>query len=67
MVDVDDDLRLTMSTLVVVLAPHVWYFRSRIDGRDDPTPNRDVLKEELEGNADVQRPVEVRDDQFLRR
>ena len=57
----------TMPALVVVSVPDVRYFGSRIDGHDDPTPNRDVLKEELERNADVQRPVEVRDDQFLRR
>ena len=68
MVDADGEgLRLTMSTLVVVLVPHVWYFGSRFDGHDDPTPNRDVLKEELEGNANVQRTVEVRDDQLMRR
>ena len=67
MVDADEDLRVTMSTLVVVSVPDVWYFGSRIDGHDDPTPNRDVAKEELEGNADVQSTVVVRDDQLLRR
>ena len=31
MVDANEDLRLTMSTLVVVLEPHVWCFGRRID------------------------------------
>ena len=45
----------------------MWFFGSRIDEHDDPTPNREVMKEELEGNADVQSTVVVRDDQLLRR
>ena len=65
MEDSDEDLRLTMSTLVVVLVPHMWCFGSRIDGHDDPTPNREVVKEKLESNADVQGSFEVRNDQLL--
>ena len=43
----------------------MWYFGSRFDGHDDPTPNRDVLKEELEGNADVQRTVVGGEEDFV--
>ena len=56
-----------MPTLVVVLVPHLWRFGRRIDRHDDPTPNREVAKEELEGNADVQKTVVVRDNQLLRK
>ena len=68
MVHAEEVLGLTRSTLhTLVLVPHVRFFGRRIDGHDDPTPNRDVTKEELEGDANLQFTVVVRDDQLLRR
>ena len=68
MVHAEEVLGLTRSTLhTLALVPHVWFFGRRIDEHDDPTTNREVAKKELEGNADVQSTVVVRDDQLLRR
>ena len=68
MVHAEEVLGLNRSTLhTLVLVPHLGFFGRRIDEHDDPTPNRDVAKEELEGNTSLQFTVVVRDDQLLRR
>ena len=68
MVHAEEVLGLTRSTLhALVLIPNVWCFGRWIDRHDDPTPNREIAKKELVGNADVQSTVVIRDDQLLRR